>query len=49
MPTDKDLKRLVRQRMAAHSDAKHSLTYAGIEPLPLPEDWHVVERAELDL
>ena len=26
----------VRQRLAAHSDAQHSLTYAGIEPLPFP-------------
>src|SRR5712691_9716946 len=26
----------VRQRLAAHSDAAHSLTYAGIEPLPFP-------------
>jgi len=26
----------VRQRLAGHSDAGHSLTYAGIEPLPFP-------------
>lgn len=26
----------IRQRLAAHSDAQHSLTYAGIEPLPFP-------------
>jgi len=26
----------VRQRLAAHSDTAHSLTYAGIEPLPFP-------------
>ena len=26
----------VRQRLAAHSDAAHLLTYAGIEPLPFP-------------
>jgi Polyketide cyclase / dehydrase and lipid transport len=26
----------VRQRLAAHSDEAHSLTYAGIEPLPFP-------------
>jgi hypothetical protein len=32
----------VRQRLAAHSDAKHSLTYAGIEPLPFP----AAEKAE---
>jgi Polyketide cyclase / dehydrase and lipid transport len=28
----------VRQRLAAHSDQAHSLTYAGIEPLPFPAD-----------
>jgi hypothetical protein len=28
----------VRQRLAAHSDEAHSLTYAGIEPLPFPAD-----------
>ena len=26
----------VRQRLAGHSDEGHSLTYAGIEPLPFP-------------
>ena len=26
----------VRQRLAGHSDEQHSLTYAGIEPLPFP-------------
>jgi hypothetical protein len=26
----------IRQRLAAHSDDAHSLTYAGIEPLPFP-------------
>src|SRR3954471_15341742 len=26
----------VRQRLAAHSDARHLLSYAGIEPLPFP-------------
>jgi hypothetical protein len=26
----------IRQRLARHSDAEHSLTYAGIEPLPFP-------------
>ena len=26
----------VRQRLAAHSDAEHMLSYAGIEPLPFP-------------
>lgn len=26
----------VRQRLADHSDTAHSLTYAGIEPLPFP-------------
>lgn len=26
----------VRQRLAGHSDQSHSLTYAGIEPLPFP-------------
>jgi polyketide cyclase/dehydrase/lipid transport protein len=26
----------VRQRLAAHSDEAHLLTYAGIEPLPFP-------------
>ncbi len=28
----------VRQRLAGHSDEAHSLTYAGIEPLPFPSD-----------
>lgn len=28
----------IRQRLAGHSDAQHSLTYAGIEPLPFPSD-----------
>jgi Polyketide cyclase / dehydrase and lipid transport len=28
----------VRQRLADHSDERHSLTYAGIEPLPFPPD-----------
>ena len=28
----------VRQRLATHSDTVHSLTYAGIEPLPFPAD-----------
>jgi len=27
----------VRQRLVAHSDASHLLTYAGIEPLPFPD------------
>src|SRR3954463_2523750 len=26
----------VRQRLAGHSDEGHTLTYAGIEPLPFP-------------
>ena len=26
----------VRQRLAAHSDQQHFLTYAGIDPLPFP-------------
>jgi hypothetical protein len=26
----------IRQRLADHSDERHSLTYAGIEPLPFP-------------
>jgi hypothetical protein len=26
----------IRQRLAAHSDEAHSLTYAGIEPFPFP-------------
>jgi hypothetical protein len=26
----------IRQRLAGHSDESHSLTYAGIEPLPFP-------------
>ena len=26
----------IRQRLAGHSDQTHSLTYAGIEPLPFP-------------
>jgi hypothetical protein len=29
----------VRQRLAGHSDEAHSLTYAGIEPLPFPAGW----------
>jgi len=28
----------VRQRLAGHSDQQHTLTYAGIEPLPFPQD-----------
>jgi Polyketide cyclase / dehydrase and lipid transport len=28
----------VRQRLAAHSDEAHSLTYVGIEPLPFPAE-----------
>jgi hypothetical protein len=28
----------VRQRLAAHSDDRHLLTYAGIEPLPFPAE-----------
>ena len=28
----------VRQRLAGHSDEGHSLTYAGIEPLPFPPE-----------
>jgi hypothetical protein len=28
----------IRQRLAGHSDAQHTLTYAGIEPLPFPSD-----------
>jgi hypothetical protein len=28
----------VRQRLAAHSDDTHSLTYASIEPLPFPQN-----------
>jgi hypothetical protein len=28
----------VRQRLAGHSDMAHSLTYAGIEPLPFPPE-----------
>jgi hypothetical protein len=28
----------VRQRLAGHSEERHSLTYAGIEPLPFPSD-----------
>jgi hypothetical protein len=28
----------VRQRLAGHSDVEHTLTYAGIEPLPFPSD-----------
>lgn len=27
----------IRQRLAAHSDDAHSLTYAGLEPLPFPD------------
>ena len=26
----------IQQRLAGHSDAQHSLTYAGIDPLPFP-------------
>ncbi|MBR1210762.1 SRPBCC family protein [Bradyrhizobium sp. JYMT SZCCT0180] len=26
----------IRQRLARHSDAQHTLTYAGIEPFPFP-------------
>jgi len=28
----------IRQRLAGHSDEAHSLTYAGIEPLPFPAE-----------
>lgn len=28
----------IRQRLAAHSDAKHLLIYAGIDPLPFPAE-----------
>ena len=28
----------IRQRLARHSDAQHTLTYAGIEPLLFPQD-----------
>jgi hypothetical protein len=28
----------IRQRLAGHSDDAHSLTYAGIEPLPFPSE-----------
>lgn len=28
----------VRQRLAAHSDERHLLTYAGLEPLPFPSE-----------
>ena len=28
----------IRQRLADHSDVEHTLTYAGIEPLPFPAD-----------
>jgi hypothetical protein len=28
----------IRQRLAGHSDEGHSLTYAGIEPLPFPSE-----------
>ena len=28
----------IRQRLAGHSDAQHTLTYAGIEPFPFPAD-----------
>lgn len=28
----------IRQRLVAHSDAAHSLTYAGIEPLSFPDE-----------
>jgi hypothetical protein len=27
----------IRQRLAAHSDAQHSLTYAGVDPFPFPD------------
>jgi hypothetical protein len=30
----------VRQRLVAHSDDAHLLTYAGIEPLPFPSTDH---------
>ena len=29
----------IRQRLARHSDAQHTLTYAGIEPFPFPTDF----------
>jgi len=29
----------IRQRLAAHSDAAHSLTYACIDPLPFPVEF----------
>jgi hypothetical protein len=28
----------IRQRLAGHSDEQHTLTYAGIEPLPFPSN-----------
>ena len=28
----------IRQRLAGHSDAQHTLTYVGIEPFPFPSD-----------
>src|SRR5215216_1797356 len=28
----------IRQRLAGHSDEAHTLTYAGIEPLPFPAE-----------
>jgi hypothetical protein len=28
----------IRQRLAGHSDEAHSLTYAGIEPIPFPSE-----------
>ena len=28
----------IRQRLAGHSDRAHSLTYAGIEPIPFPSE-----------
>ena len=28
----------IKQRLAGHSDQTHSLTYAGIDPLPFPSD-----------
>ena len=28
----------IRQRLAGHSDEAHTLTYAGIEPLPFPSE-----------
>ena len=37
----------IRQRLAGHSDAGHSLTYAGIEPFPFPPGL-VARRARTD-